>query len=160
MKPGQDSYLPEGKEKHMNKINMQEIIPLLQIAIGPVILISGIGLLLLTMTNRFGRIIDRSRILARELRAKSMISPELLSAQVKILMKRARLMRLSIHLASVSVLCAAILIIIIFLTALLRLEAAWLIFARRACLNSYRNNISIALPYSHWQRKEGTKNGR
>ncbi len=108
---------------------MQEIIPLLQIAIGPVILISGIGLLLLTMTNRFGRIIDRSRILARELRAKSMISPELLSAQVKILMKRARLMRLSIHLASVSVLCTAILIIIIFLTALLRLEVAWLIFA-------------------------------
>jgi len=113
----------------MNKLNMQEILPLLQIAIGPVILISGIGLLLLTMTNRFGRVIDRSRILARELRVKSLISPDLLSAQVRILMKRARLLRLSIHLASVSVLCTATLIIIIFLTALLRLEAAWLIFA-------------------------------
>jgi hypothetical protein len=129
MKPGQDFYLPEGKEEGMNKLNMQDILPLLQVAIGPVILISGIGLLLLTMTNRFGRIIDRSRILARELRTKSLISPDLLSAQVRILMKRARLLRLSIHLASVSVLCTAILIIIIFLTALLRLEAAWLIFA-------------------------------
>jgi len=129
MKPGQGSYLPGGREKHMYKINMQEIVPLLQVAIGPVILISGIGLLLLTMTNRFGRVVDRSRILARELHGSSQINPELLSAQVKILMKRARLLRLSIHLASVSVLCTAILIIIIFLTALLRLEAAWLIFA-------------------------------
>jgi hypothetical protein len=129
MKPGQDSYLPEEKEKHVNKLNMQDIVPLLQVAIGPVILISGIGLLLLTMTNRFGRIIDRSRILARELHESSLLNPELLSAQVKILMKRARLMRLSIYLASFSVLCTAILIIIIFLTALLRLEAAWLIFA-------------------------------
>jgi hypothetical protein len=30
-------------------------------AIGPVILISGVGLLLLTMTNRLGRAIDRAR---------------------------------------------------------------------------------------------------
>jgi hypothetical protein len=112
----------------MNEITMQEIIPLLQVAIGPVILISGIGLLLLTMTNRFGRVIDRSRILARELHEKSYVDQELLLAQVKILMKRARLLRLSIHLASVSVLCTAILIIVIFLTALLRLEVAWLIF--------------------------------
>jgi hypothetical protein len=108
---------------------MHEILPLLQVAIGPVILISGIGLLLLTMTNRFGRIIDRSRILARELHDISAENTELLSAQVKILMKRARLLRLSIHLASISVLLTAILIIVIFLTALLRLEVAWLIFA-------------------------------
>ena len=113
----------------MGEITMQEIIPLLQVAIGPVILISGIGLLLLTITNRFGRIIDRSRILSRELRDKSFGDQALLLAQVKILMKRARLLRLSIHLAAVSVLCTAILIIVIFLTALLRLEVAWLIFA-------------------------------
>jgi hypothetical protein len=113
----------------MGEINMQEIVPLLQVAIGPVILISGIGLLLLTMTNRFGRIIDRSRILSQELHEKSYTDRALLLAQVKILMKRARLLRLSIHLAAVSVLCTAILIIVIFLTALLRLEMAWLIFA-------------------------------
>ena len=37
---------------------LHELIPVLQVAIGPVILISGVGLLLLTLTNRFGRIID------------------------------------------------------------------------------------------------------
>jgi hypothetical protein len=35
----------------------------LQTAIGPVILISGVGLLLFSMTNRSGRVIDRARLL-------------------------------------------------------------------------------------------------
>ena len=52
----------------MSATPLQEIIPVLQVAIGPVILISGVGLLLLTMTNRLGRAIDRSRSLAGELR--------------------------------------------------------------------------------------------
>ena len=43
---------------------LHEIVPVLQVATGPVILISGIGLLLLTMTNRLGRTIDRARIFA------------------------------------------------------------------------------------------------
>jgi hypothetical protein len=34
---------------------LNEIVPVLQVAIGPVILISGVGLLLLTMTNRLSR---------------------------------------------------------------------------------------------------------
>ena len=46
-------------------MNLAEIIPVLQVSIGPVILISGVGLLLLTMTNRLGRAIDRARQLAR-----------------------------------------------------------------------------------------------
>ena len=46
---------------------VQDLIPVLQVAIGPVILISGVGLLLLSMTNRFGRVIDRARSLARSL---------------------------------------------------------------------------------------------
>ncbi len=47
---------------------LNEIVPVLQVAIGPVILISGVGLLLLTMTNRLGRAIDRARQLKAELR--------------------------------------------------------------------------------------------
>jgi hypothetical protein len=47
---------------------VHELIPVLQVAIGPVILISGVGLLLLTLTNRYGRTIDRSRQIVREKR--------------------------------------------------------------------------------------------
>ena len=41
-------------------ISLSELVPILQIAIGPAILISGVGLLLLSMTNRLGRVIDRA----------------------------------------------------------------------------------------------------
>lgn len=41
-------------------------IPTLQLAVGPTILISGVGMMLLSMTNRFGRVIDRSRQLTHE----------------------------------------------------------------------------------------------
>ena len=45
----------------MPPTSLEQIIPELRDAIGPVILISGVGLLLLTMTNRLGRAIDRAR---------------------------------------------------------------------------------------------------
>lgn len=48
--------------------SVAELVPVLQVSIGPVILISGVGLLILSMTNRLGRVIDRGRILDRELR--------------------------------------------------------------------------------------------
>jgi hypothetical protein len=49
-------------------VPLTDLIPTHQLAVGPVILISGVGLILLSMTNRFGRIIDRSRILTEDLR--------------------------------------------------------------------------------------------
>jgi hypothetical protein len=49
--------------------SLTEVISVLQTAIGPVILISGVRLLLLSMTNRLGRVIDRARVLSRELHA-------------------------------------------------------------------------------------------
>lgn len=99
---------------------LSEIVPVLQVAIGPVILISGVGLLLLTMTNRLGRCIDRARQLARELpqAAEAQRGPVL--AQVAIIYRRARVLRLTITLASLSVLLAAVLIVTLFLTALLK----------------------------------------
>ncbi len=35
----------------------------IQLAVAPVFLLSGIGAILVVMTNRFGRIIDRARVL-------------------------------------------------------------------------------------------------
>jgi hypothetical protein len=101
---------------------VKELIPVLQVAIGPVILISGVGLLLLTLTNRYGRTIDRSRQLVRELRELAGDDRERLEGQIEILYRRARLIRLSITLAAVSVLLASVLIIVLFLTELWNLE--------------------------------------
>jgi hypothetical protein len=110
-------------------ISIGELIPVLQTAIGPVILISGVGLLILSMTNRLGRTIDRARALASDADRAPEDSRQRLRAQVTILWRRSRLIRLAITLASASALCAALLIITLFLTALLNIEDAWLISA-------------------------------
>jgi hypothetical protein len=46
--------------------SLQSLVPLLQASISPVTVISGVGMLLLSMTNRYGRVIDRVRHLIKE----------------------------------------------------------------------------------------------
>ena len=99
-----------------------ELVPELQTAIGPVILISGVGLLLLSPTNRFGRAVDRARQLLREMRAASEGDRSRLSAQVENLYQRTRLIQRAIIFAAISLLFAAVLIITLFSAALLKWE--------------------------------------
>jgi len=110
----------------MNTLPLNQLVPILQLAIGPVILISGVGLLLLTLTNRFGRMLDRSRQLNHE-RAESPAEAAGLRAQIDILHRRAGILRLAVILGSVTVLLVAVLILVLFVTALLKIEAGWLI---------------------------------
>ena len=121
----------------MSPTPLHEIIPVLQVAIGPVILISGVGLLLLTMTNRLGRAIDRARSLVRELREGREPDRAATLAQVAFIYRRARVIRLSIWLAALSVLLAAVLIIVLFLTALMQWDHGFIIsLIFIACLGS------------------------
>jgi hypothetical protein len=109
----------------MSSFSVAELIPVLQSAIGPVILISGVGLLLLTMTNRLGRVIDRARLLDAQFADLPIPERGRKAAQLLILWRRAHIIRLAITLSSTSALCAAFLIVLIFLTALLQFENPW-----------------------------------
>ncbi len=121
----------------MPSTRLSELIPVLQVSVAPVILISGIGLLLLSLTNRFGRAVDRSRQLIRELREASDTDRRRLAGQVQILFRRARLIQLSIILATLSVLFATVLIVTLFFTALMKLElAVWISLMFIGCLVS------------------------
>ncbi len=111
----------------MSLVPLTELIPVLQMAVGPVILISGVGLLLLSMTNRLGRVIDRARILCQDLREDKVRDPRGHLTQLRILARRAKLIRLAITLASASVLLAAVLVITLFLVALLQADLGWLV---------------------------------
>ena len=108
----------------MVSTKLSELIPVLQVAVGPVILISGVGLLLLSLTNRFGRAVDRSRQLAHELRESDESTRRRLAGQVDILFRRAELIQRAIILAATSLLFAAVLIITLFFTALFQWELA------------------------------------
>ena len=105
-------------------ISVNELIPVLQIAIGPVVLISGIGLLILSMTNRLGRVIDRGRSLTREITELPVQLHNQVKAQLVILSHRARLLRNAIAFATFSVLLAAALIIVLFVIVAFKLEHA------------------------------------
>lgn len=107
-----------------NSIPLPELVPVLQIAIAPVILISGVGLFLLSLTNRFGRALDRTREIHHKLLGAIPSDHHRLSSQVDILYRRARMIQFSIIMAAVSALCAALLILTLFLAALLKWEAS------------------------------------
>jgi hypothetical protein len=106
---------------------LEQIIPELRDAIGPVILISGVGLLLLTMTNRLGRAIDRSRQLKQEFVNRTGEELEQTRSQVKILYRRATIIRLCIILAASSASLASILIVALFVGALFQIDFAWFV---------------------------------
>jgi VIT1/CCC1 family predicted Fe2+/Mn2+ transporter len=100
-----------------------------------VILISGVGLLLLSLTNRFGRAVDRSRQLVRELREAREPDRRDLKSQIEVIYRRARLIQISIIFGAISALFAALLIITLFLAALLKWQSTIVLtFFFVACL--------------------------
>ena len=114
-------------------LTVQQLIPMLQIAVGPVVLISGVGLLILSMTNRLGRVIDRGRSLVRELAEIPERNHAGVMGQLRILSRRADLLQQAIIFAVFCVLFAAVLVITLFFTAAFGLEDAWLIGALFIC---------------------------
>ncbi len=106
---------------------LTQLIPVLQTAIGPVILISGVGLLLLSLTNRFGRAVDRARQLLHEMRTAAENDRKRLAGQVENLYERARLIQRAVIFGAISVLFAAVLIIALFVAALIKVDCVSII---------------------------------
>ncbi|MCF7793584.1 MAG: DUF2721 domain-containing protein [Candidatus Cloacimonetes bacterium] len=93
--------------------NIQNLIQLLQTAISPIVLISGVGLLLLSLTNRMGRVIDRSRYLVQEIEAGK--DDHKKHVQIGILYRRSHILRASITCISITILFASIMILELFI---------------------------------------------
>ncbi|SPD74081.1 conserved membrane hypothetical protein [uncultured Desulfobacterium sp.] len=91
-----------------------QLISALQTVISPVVLISGVGMLVLSMTNRFSHTTDRARFLANERRKLDGLARERAESQIRILHSRLRVLLLGIALALGSVLLTALLIITLF----------------------------------------------
>ena len=112
---------------------LTDLIDTLQLSIGPVILISGIGLILLSLTNRFGRIVDRTRQLSVEYRSSSGEDAARILSEVKILTRRAKVIRGSNLLAVLSVLLVSLIIIGLFASALYHLNITYLLITLFIC---------------------------
>ena len=123
------------------------VVQILTASIAPVIVISGVGLLLLSISNRYGRAIDRVRLLAREL---SESDPESarrrhLSEQLRLTDQRAHMLRSSMLYASSSIFFVSLTVLALFADQLLQLHKDFLalpFFA--ACLVS----LVVSMYYS------------
>ena len=91
-----------------------QLIRILSASIAPVIVISGVGLVLLSMTNRYSHMIDRARELLRDIDAQDDQHRKLLVEQVQIIYRRARALRLAIMLSSASILFVALTVLALF----------------------------------------------
>lgn len=92
------------------------VVQILTASIAPVIVISGVGLLLLSITNRYGRAIDRARLLARELGESDPESARRrhLADQLRLTSERARILRSSMIYASSSIFFVSLTILSLF----------------------------------------------
>ena len=99
----------------MLNYTLLELLPVLQNAIGPVIIISGISLFLLVTTNRLGRVIDRVRDLATKQYDEDDNKVSKIKLQLGILWTRARILRITIIFASTGLLASALMIIVLFI---------------------------------------------
>jgi hypothetical protein len=124
------------------------VVQILTASIAPVIVISGIGLLLLSITNRYGRAIDRARLLMRELQNTDPGSADIrhLEEQLRHTHQRARLLRSSMVYSSVSIFFVTLTILSLFAEQVFRLQldfVALLSFA--LCLISLVITISYSI---------------
>ena len=95
------------------------ILGAMQASLTPVTVISGVGLLLGAMNNRYGRVIDRTRDLLGKLQrapqdAVLQGQVEHIRKQIRILFRRARLLRLVIMLASFCIFSISLTIVSLF----------------------------------------------
>lgn len=123
-----------------------EYAAILQTSVSPVILISGVGLWILSMTNRFGRVVDRARQLKDMYRVANDEDRKRQGLQLEILIKRAKLLRLAISSGTLSALLAAALVISLFFSAFLHLEGFIVTgFLFIACLVSFIISLLVFL---------------
>lgn len=94
----------------MNDLPVESFIEFLKAGITPVAMISGVGLILLSLTNRLGRTIDRSRILIKELDDPNIDKKETKIIELKIMFKRSRILRSSIASIALSILTSSLII--------------------------------------------------
>lgn len=97
--------------------SLNSLLPLIQLAITPVILISGMGALMITLTNRMARIVDRTRELAEAMAAASPDDRAHLEDQLQIMWQRSLMLRRAVTCNGLSMLVSCIMVVAIFAVA-------------------------------------------
>ena len=149
----------------MEPLTSGTLLPIIQLSITPVILISGEGALMLTLTGRMGRIVDRTRSLAGQVRQLAAAGDDAtagserqhLESQLEIMWRRSRLIRRAVTFAGFSMLVACGLVLLTFATAMLKQDLSLLmiifftgsILLLIAALTAFLRDIHVSLHALH-----------
>lgn len=109
------------------EIQLGDIGHIIQLAVAPVFLLTGVGTNLLVLTNRLARIIDRSRVLENNIDALGKpVEPDLLE-EIEALFRRAHLINQAITLSTTCALLICVVIAALFVGDALSLKFSTLI---------------------------------
>jgi hypothetical protein len=102
-------------------IQLGNVGQIIQLAIAPVFLLTGVGTNLAVLSNRLGRIIDRSRVLEDRIHAATTSDHSEAYAELETLYQRAHLINRAITLSTACALLVCLVIATLFLGGALRL---------------------------------------
>lgn len=105
---------------------IETIAHVIQLAVAPVFLLTGIGGMLSVMTNRLGRIVDRARVL-EAVALRTALDRRTTHAELVCLSRRARLISVSISLCTLTALLVSSVIAILFLGSFVTFDASMVV---------------------------------
>lgn len=104
-----------------------DIVPVIQLAIAPVFLLTAVGTLISVLTNRLARAVDRSRTLQERLAGDAGEASHSILGELETLRRRMRLIYLAMSLDVICALFVGLMIVAAFIDALIQPNLARLI---------------------------------
>lgn len=98
----------------MHGLEVVDIAHAIQLALAPVFLLSGIGVFLGVLTSRLARLVDRARVIERDLRQAAGIEPDSAREQLRVMARRARFINIAITSATFAGLLTALVVALLF----------------------------------------------
>jgi hypothetical protein len=106
----------------MDPENVIDVTRLVQLAIAPVFLLTAVGTIIGVLSNRLGRVVDRSRALEDRLRQLAPEGQKAVREELSVLARRVRLVYASMTLAVICALFVGLLIAVAFVDAFVALD--------------------------------------
>jgi len=107
-------------------LQVSTVAEVIQLAVAPVFLLSGVGVILTVLTNRLARVVERARGLEAAL---STADGPMRQGELQVLARRARLMNRAITLSTLCALLVSFVVVALFVDAFVDLDLSTLIAA-------------------------------
>jgi hypothetical protein len=109
----------------LDNFSVVDMVRAIQLAVAPVFLLSGIGVLLGVLTNRLARVIDRARKIEAEIAGLDEATRGERHTILRTLARRARHINRAIALSTIAALLVSLVVVLLFSTSLVTLDLGY-----------------------------------